>query len=45
MAQLGEMISEIAGVDEWECPFPHRPRKHNKVNVIPDPEKRMMLIN
>ncbi|MFK8017514.1 MAG: AHH domain-containing protein [Gammaproteobacteria bacterium] len=37
MTQLGEMVSVAAGLDDWECPFPHNPRKHDRVNVIPDP--------
>ena len=37
MTQLALMVNVTAGTDEWKCPFPHTPRKHNKKNVIPAP--------
>jgi hypothetical protein len=38
MTQLGEMVSVAADVDSgWQCPFDHRPRTHNKQNVLPPP--------
>ncbi|HUG40000.1 MAG TPA: AHH domain-containing protein [Longimicrobiales bacterium] len=40
MAELGEMISAAAAVDEWKCPFPHRPVKHDKTNVLPPPKTK-----
>jgi hypothetical protein len=31
------MVAVDASVDDWKCPFPHRPMKHDKTNVLPPP--------
>lgn len=38
--ELGELVSVVTAVDEWECPFPHRPREHNQKNVLPPPSTK-----
>lgn len=39
MSELGELVAVAAAVDsDWECPFPHRPKTHDKKNVLPPPK-------
>ena len=39
MTDIGETIA--FGTDTpWECPFPHRPKKHTEENYIPPPNTR-----
>jgi hypothetical protein len=34
-----EMVNAAAAVDsDWKCPFPHRPKTHDKTNVLPPPK-------
>lgn len=38
MSQLGEMVNAVAALDDYKCPFPHKPLKHDKTNVLPPPK-------
>jgi len=40
VSQLGEMVNAVANLDDYKCPFPHRPMKHDKENVLPPPEDK-----
>jgi hypothetical protein len=39
MTELMESVNAAASVDKgWKCPFPHKPLKHNRKNVLPPPK-------